>query len=376
MGDLLGDGSTLHDFSWQGDNPAKIEEEVILPSGGIRRDNLTDANDDADKISLAGSVAGGAGDQPQLNPFTPEWFAQVIGAAATAAATAVANSSRQPTLSTPPTTSSSSAPRRLNERKIPDFWEDRPEFWFRIFDAHLSHFSPSDQKCFDTLLPLLTPGARSVVHSVIRTPGGLPYTRAREALLRHYGKTPRQLAREIFDTRALGDRLPSEYLDHILGLLPDVKKLFEVMLLDAVPANARVAALQHTDLRDMAAAADAVVLENRVSAQSDRYPSPAPAVNHVSLLDGDLVGAAAFPPPLAPVSNPQVTAVSRSGANDKKSDSLCLNHARWGKDTFRCLKPNSCRMRRFLRPKPPQQQQQHSQGATSSSGNGPAGGRQ
>ena len=76
--------------------------------------------DDADKISVAGSVSDvtpppQTANHPQLNPFTPEWFAQVIGAAATAPATALENTSHpQPALD-------SVAPRRLNDRKVPDF---------------------------------------------------------------------------------------------------------------------------------------------------------------------------------------------------------------------------------------------------------------
>ena len=98
--------------------------------------NLTGGNArDDDRISLAGSDAT---DNPQLNPFTPECFAQIIGAAATAAATAVASSNR-PTSLSPPPAASHVTPRRLNERKVPDFWEDRPEFWFRIFDLSLIH---------------------------------------------------------------------------------------------------------------------------------------------------------------------------------------------------------------------------------------------
>ena len=160
--------------------------------------------DESDRIPAAGSVPGRSAPPPeQLNPFTPAWFAQMIESAVTAAATAVAASSSQRPPSDP------SLPRRLNERKIPDFWEDRPEFWFRIFDAHLLHFAPSEQKSFDTLLPLLTPAARAVVHAVIRTPGQSPYTRAREALIRHFGRTPRQLAREMRDARQMGERLPS-----------------------------------------------------------------------------------------------------------------------------------------------------------------------
>ena len=175
----------------------------------------------------------------------------------------------------------------------------------------------------------------------------------------------------------MGERLPSEYLDYLLGLLPDVSKIFEVYLLDALPPNARVAALQHSNVHAMARAADAVVLESRASAESDRS---FPAINQLSLMDDDFGGDLDGSPSLAPAVAPTVAAVSRgappaaasgrpsAASSGRKPDpSLCLNHARWGKETYRCLKPSSCRMRRVVRPKPPQQH---------TPGNGPAGGRQ
>ena len=119
-------------------------------SGGARAKDSSQQ----DNVSVVSDVTPppNHGGFPQLNPFTPEWFQQMIGAAVSAAATAVANSARPA-----PSTSPSSAPRRLNDRKVPDFWEDKPEFWFRIFDAHLAHFNPTERRCFDALLPLLTP---------------------------------------------------------------------------------------------------------------------------------------------------------------------------------------------------------------------------
>ena len=364
--DLLGGAQGGLD-AWNGDvppartqavvhPPAKEEQKVIkqdnvLPqAGGVAPDNVTP---DLGGLNLGGGAPPQDG-LPGLNPFTPEWFAQIIGAAATAAATAVASSSR-----TPPPVVNPAAPRRLNDRKVPDFWEDKPDFWFRIFDAHLSYFRPSEQRCFDALLPLLTPAARATVHSIIRTPGISPYSKAREVLLRHFGKTPRQLAREYRDTRSLSDRLPSEHLDHLMALLPDVRAMHEVYLLDALPDNARVAALQHTDLRAMALAADAVVLESRASSEHS-------AVNSVSILDSELDGACSSPP-----LTPSVAAVGRdSRPAAKKSDSVCSNHKRWGKETFKCLAPSSCKMRGVICPRPPPSQQ------SPASGNGKAGGRQ
>ena len=88
------------------------------------------ATEDADKISVAESVSDvtpppNTHHHPQLNPFTHEWFAQLVNTAASAAATAVANSARAP----PAPTSDPTVPRLLNDRKVPDFWEEKPEFW-------------------------------------------------------------------------------------------------------------------------------------------------------------------------------------------------------------------------------------------------------
>ena len=370
--DLLGESDAIvHDFgSWDGDRRAretgeaeKEKEEISFGAAGRRGQRLVDRHTSAaddDKISVADSFHGvppPASDLPQLNPFTPEWFTQVIGAAASAAATAAATAAvaGAARVAAPAPAINPSVPRRLNDRKVPDFWEDRPEFWFQIFDAHLNHFRPSERQCFDALLPLLTPAARSTVHSVIRTPGTAPYSKAREALLRHFGRTPRQLAREARESRSMGDKLPSEYLDHIMGLLPDVRTFYEIALLDALSPNARVAALQHsgTGVEAMARAADAVVLESRAEAELPR------SVNALSLLDDEFDGPSG-PPPISPT----VAAVARP---QRKSDALCGQHARWGKKAYKCQSPSTCRMSKIIFPKPAS--------SSSAPGNGKAGGQ-
>ena len=383
--DLLGDLEDDAEISreefdaWDGDLPHGSKIEVQADVHAEREDELVSRRNggisgggrgtspDPDRIAAADAAqeTSPPPSKPQLNPFTPEWFEKIIGAAAAAAgaaASAAVASSAAASTRPQPRSTPSDAPRRLNERKVPDFWEDRPEFWFRIFDNHLSHFNPSEQRCFDALLPLLTPSARTVVHSVIRTPGTTPYTKAREALIRHFGRTPRQLARELRDTRSVGDMLATELLDHMYGLLPDVKTLFEVILLDSLPANARAAALQHSEVRAMAEAADAVILENRAAAESVR-----PAVSALSLMDDDLDAGDHFQQPLVPQSAPVVAAVSRGQRPPfKKTDTLCAVHNRYGKEAYRCMSPKSCKMKDIIRPRP--------QGS-SASGNGKAGGQ-
>ena len=127
--DLLGGAQDFD--TWNGDIPpgqqiqAEIhseKEDGVSANVTVRRNKEPDlTKNEEDKISVVSNVtpppAPGAV-PPGLNPFTPEWFAQVIGAAATAAATAVANSARPPT---PAPSPNPAAPRRLNDRKVPDF---------------------------------------------------------------------------------------------------------------------------------------------------------------------------------------------------------------------------------------------------------------
>ena len=378
--DRPADDPLAHEFAaWNGNVPPGIEVDAVVhaATGQEQHVNVTtrkkyteaftggqgDAAKSAeeDKISVVSDVtpppppSGQAGNHPQINPFTQEWFANLIGAAASAAAHAAVAAPRPAAPAPPPPTT---VPRRLNERKIPDFWEDKPDFWFRIFDAHLAHFSPSEIKCFDALLPLLTPSARTMVHSLIQTPGRTPYTKARQVLLRHFGRTPHQLAREFRDTRSLGDRLPSEHVEHLQSLLPDISALYEVMLLDSLPSNARDAALQHTGLAAMSAAADQVILGNRALAASDVAAVNAVAFDYEAMslsdpMDRDRAAVAAVSRPQAPRANPGAGASAPRSSAPRRNGDLCPIHARWGKEAFKCLRPSYCRMRDVVRPKPP-----------------------
>ena len=318
------------------------------PNVNTRRRRAQDADDihldddfrGADSDDLGGSFAGDFPDAP------PPWLSQVINAAVSAAATAVAALPHRQAQGSRP----SLAPTKLSDRKVPDFWESKPEEWFRIFDAHLAFFKPTEEACFNTLLPLLTPAALSKMTPILRVPGRQPYTRAKAALLKHFAKTPRDLARELRELRSLGDNTPTEILAHIRGLLPDPDVLFEVVLLDLLPANARDAALQHTSLDAMAEAADLIVAENAVAAS-------APAVSSLTLSS----------PPASPSPSASDTIAAVAAAPSPSTD-LCPVHARYGKAAYRCSSPSTCRMKNIIRQRPAAR-------PSPASGNSRAGGR-
>ena len=276
-------------------------------------------------------------------PFSPDWFAKVIGAAVSAATSAAASSG----------TSSSSSKLKLSDRKLPDFWEWQPVAWFRLFDRHVAPFKPSQAQKFDALLPLLTTAACKHVQPVVRSPGLDPYTRAKTSLIRHFDKTPRDLARECRKLDTLGDMMPSDMLEHIYGLLPDPSVIYEVIFLDLLPPAARHAALQHSSLPAMATAADKIVLEG-ASASVSAVTAAVDAVE----LGHDVAAVSARRSPPRSRSRPRF---------------LCSSHARWGRNSFRCADPSSCHMKDLVRPRqdrpPPRRDQRPSPG------NGQAGGQ-
>ena len=133
--------------------------------------------------------------------------------------------------------------------------------WFRLFDRHVIPFKLSPAEKFDALLPLLSTAACKHVQPIVRSPCPDPYTRAKMSLIRHFDQTPRDRARDFRRLESLGDMMPTDMLEHIYGLLPGPMVIYEVVLLDLLPPAAKDAALQHSSLSAMAAAADKIVLE-------------------------------------------------------------------------------------------------------------------
>ena len=234
--------------------------------------------------------------------------------------------------------------------------------WFRLFDRHVAPFKPSQAQKFDALLPLLTTAACKHVQPVVRSPGLDPYTRAKVSLIRHFDKTPRDLARECRKLDSLGDMLPSDMLEHIYGLLPDPKIIYEVIFLDLLPPAARHAALQHSYLPAMATAADKIILEGATAS---------PSVASVSELAAATASLAVED--ISAVTSGRSQQPSRGRDRDSRPPRalrfLCSNHARWGRNAHRCGDPATCHMKDLIRPR-----QEGLPLSRPASGNGQAGG--
>ena len=294
-------------------------------------DHFTDAEDNAvpadakDNTVPAGAAAAS---------FSPDWLAKVIGAAVSAATSAAT--------SPPSAASSRSTKLRITDRKLPDFWEWQPVAWFRLFDRHVIPFKPTSAEKFDALLPLLSASACKHVQPIVRSPGLDPYTKAKTSLIRHFDKTPRDRARECRSLDSLGDMMPTDMLEHIYGLQPDPKVIYEIIFLDLLPAAAKDAALQHSSLSAMAAAADKIVLEG---SPTNSTPSVSQVSTSLASLAVDEVAAVGAP------DRRQAAARGRDSRQPRALRFLCSSHARWGRNAHCCSDPSTCHMKDLVRPR-------------------------
>ena len=144
--------------------------------------------------------------------------------------------------------------------------------------------------------------------------------------------------------------LPSDMLEHIYGLLPDPAVIYEVIFLDLLPAAAKDAALQHSTLADMAAAADKIVLEGSPAASAAPVSVSALSAAASSLALDDIAAVSSARP------RPQQSAAARRGRPEDSRPPralrfLCSAHARWGRNAFRCADPSTCHMKDLIRPR-------------------------
>ena len=111
------------------------------------------------------------------------------------------------------------------------------------------------------------------------------------------------------------------YMRSLLLGVPD-NALFEAIFIDLLPADARNAAVKHDTLEAMAEAADKILAEAPTS------------VSLVSGRDAD--------------DEFEVAQLDRSSAEaprKARDPSLCYNHARYGRKTYKCSAPRMCKMR-------------------------------
>ena len=209
--------------------------------------------------------------------------------------------------------------RNLHDRKVPDFWENKPTSWFHVFESHLDQATEhTEASKFALLLPLLTTAAVAKVDRLVKAPPANVYTVAKEKLLAHFERDPLDMAAELGSLSSIGDDTAVTFLEYMRSLQPGEAEttLFKHIFLRSLPAHVSSVVAHHATLDEMAKAADLVL----------------------KVVPGDVQ------PKLA------VNALSPDHPRDKLVDGLCAVHAKFGREAYHCLH-SSCKMKGVIKKK-------------------------
>ena len=162
------------------------------------------------------------------------------------------------------------APINATAVKLPQFWPGNPEVWFKQVESVFSTRSPAittQQTKFDYVIQALDNNSAEKVQSIILNPPGEPYDKIKSALIAAFGKSQAQKDQELLGLNGLGDRKPSELLQHMRNMNANPETLFKALFMAQLPHDARriLASSTKTELDDLAAEADRIVEVSRLA---------------------------------------------------------------------------------------------------------------
>ena len=217
----------------------------------------------------------------------------------------------------------------LRDRKVPDFWDESPKAWFKIFDDHLATANPplAEGPKFSLLLPLLKGKAVKLVSRLVESPPNNAYTAAKELLLLHFARSSEEMIAELHGLSSLGDRTAVDFLEYMRSLQPGEpeSKLFKHIFVHALPTHVRSIVADKPTLSAMAAAADVILLT---------VPQEAVVSSISAVSSGATPRRQNFIP------------------KDQLTDGLCFIHHRHGRNAYNCALPDTCKMKNILKKKP------------------------
>ena len=104
--------------------------------------------------------------------------------------------------------------------KLPPFWSGNPEVWFKQVESVFATRKITVQQTkFDYVVQALDNSTAEKVQSIILSPPEDPYDTLRAALIEIFGKSQAQKDQEVLNINGLGDKKPSELLQHIQNLI-------------------------------------------------------------------------------------------------------------------------------------------------------------
>ena len=155
--------------------------------------------------------------------------------------------------------------------RLPLFWSGNPEVWFTQVESCFATRKVTVQKTqFDYVIQALDNSTADRVQAVILNPSETPYDTLKAALIDAFGKTQAQKDQDILNINGLGDKKPSELLQHMNNLNADPKTLFKALFLAQLPPEVRqiLALSDKTDIKELAKEADRIMEVSRLSGSS------------------------------------------------------------------------------------------------------------
>ena len=157
--------------------------------------------------------------------------------------------------------------------KLPNFWPGNPDVWFKQVESIFSTRHPAittQQTKFDYVIQALDNSSADRVQNIILDPPGEPYDKIKSALVSAFGKSQAQKDQELLNLNGLGDRKPSELLQHMKNLNSDRETMFKALFMAQLPHDVRriLASSTKTELDDLAAEADRITEVSRLTEAS------------------------------------------------------------------------------------------------------------
>ena len=124
--------------------------------------------------------------------------------------------------------------------KLSYFWQGNPEVWFRQVTSVFATRNPAitmQQTKFEYVIQALDNSTAECVQNIILDTPENPYNTLKAALIRAFGKTQAEKDQELLSLNGLGDRKPSELLQHMQNLNADPATLFKALFLAQLPSD-------------------------------------------------------------------------------------------------------------------------------------------
>jgi hypothetical protein len=216
--------------------------------------------------------------------------------------------------------------------RLPLFWSGNPEVWFTQVESCFATRKVTVQKTqFDYVIQALDNSTADRVQAVILNPSETPYDTLKAALIDAFGKTQAQKDQDILNINGLGDKKPSELLQHMNNLNADPKTLFKALFLAQLPPEVRqiLALSDKTDIKELAKEADRIMEVSRFSGTSQ-----------VNATGGYRKSGGRYPDSRSGGRNPgDQHPVSMSDQQWPLIPGLCKYHSKFGDRARSCLSP-------------------------------------